>query len=336
MAKSTTLALVNGLMTEIDQAEIFDVSSAVGHAKVALRKLNDAIKEMYNKTDGRWYSLLTSRTFKSSFNAKITVVDYTALSTDTITITYNGTAVVLTEASEWTAATSNEVTATNIANAINAHASLDGITATALGNIVTARVTPSLNLDGITAVASSATTLTEMTVGTDGVDQITLTTDYAASYLMKDLTNNRIIISEWDKILDFDDPDEDSTGTPLIFSVRTDHLRLYPKPSSNIKIKEVYWKLPSVLSSNTDTYDLPEFCEAALVKIAEGELHYYLDKTQKGDRARDRAKILMEDAISTNDSILDRMLIMDSEGGSTSGRLIPPSLGSNFANPHGY
>lgn len=337
MSKRTALQLVNDLLGEIYQTEITDISISTGHAKVALRKLNNAILEIYNKALGRWYTQLKTRQYKASFNSKIIVVDFSSLSGDIITITYNGTAVVLTEGVEFTAVTSNEVTAFAIATAINVHASLDGIVATAQGDIVIARVTPVVNLAGITATSTDSAS-TVMTAVVEGNGEFTLPDDFVAIFVLKDITNNRIIHSEWDKIIDHDDPDEDTTGTPLIFSIRTDHLRIYPKPDSAILIKEAYWKIATRLAANTDLYTLPEFCEAAILKVAEAEMWYYIDKTTKGDRARGRAKILIEDAVETNDQILSKILKLDASGEGFFGDLamIPPSLGSNFENPFGF
>jgi len=66
----------------------------------------------------------------------LTVLDFAQLDSDnaTVTVTINGTAVVLTEEVEWNAATSNDATATSLASAINA---LTGATATAATNVVT-------------------------------------------------------------------------------------------------------------------------------------------------------------------------------------------------------
>lgn len=62
--------------------------------------------------------------------ATVTITDYTQLGTDVITV--NGTA--LTEGTDWNAATSNDVTATNLAAAIDA---LSGYSASASGAVVT-------------------------------------------------------------------------------------------------------------------------------------------------------------------------------------------------------
>ncbi len=336
MAKKTTQELVNEIMRRIQQADTSNVATATGHARVALGYLNDAIIEIYNKANGRWYSLLQTRRYKTSNNALITLVDFSLIALDTITITFNGTAVVLTEGTDFSAVTSNETTASNIATAITAASGLGAVVGTSEGVEATARA-PVANLDGITAVDTSAPT-TGLTIALDDNGEYALASDFGAFFVVKDITNNRIIPSEWDKIIDLDDPDEDSSGTILIYSVRKDHVRMYPKPDSVVVIKEAYWQLVTRLTANSTLYDLPEFCETAILKVAEAETWYYLDKNSKGDRARGRAKILIEDAMETNDSILDRILMLEADFTTRSGRLamIPPSLGSNFSHPHGF
>ena len=326
-------------MRRIYQADVADVATATGHGQVALGYLNDAVIEIFNKVNGRWYNLLKTRTYKTSFNAFITVIDGSTLagSGSTITITLNGTATVLTEGIDWTGVASEETTATNIAAAVNASVPLADLTAVADGVDVTATVTTPVNLAGITAVATSAAS-TVMTAITQANGAYTLATDFGAFFIIKDIGNNRIIVSEWDKVIDFDDPDEDSIGTTLIYSVRTDHVRYYPKPDTAGIFKEAYWKLVTRLTANSSLYDLPEFCETAILKVAEGEMWYYLDKNSKGDRARGRAKILMEDAVETNNSILDRILMLEADFYSRPAQfpLIPPFLGSNFSHPYGF
>ena len=63
--------------------------------------------------------------------ARIVVLDYTNLSGETITVKVNGIITVLTEGVEFSAVTSNTVTATNIATAFDAVTGLAGVSATA-------------------------------------------------------------------------------------------------------------------------------------------------------------------------------------------------------------
>lgn len=86
---------------------------------------------------------------------KYTVVDYTLLAGDTATITVDGTATVRTEGVNWTAATSNNATATSLASAIDA---LAGVTAVAVAADVF--VTPDDSTHGLTIASGDGTNLT--------------------------------------------------------------------------------------------------------------------------------------------------------------------------------
>lgn len=87
-------------------------------------------------------------------SATITVVDYTALALAVITL--DGTAK--TEGSDWTAATSNDATATSLATALDAIAGFD---ASAVGNVVTVYwTTPGTAGNAKTLATSDAVNLT--------------------------------------------------------------------------------------------------------------------------------------------------------------------------------
>lgn len=327
-------------MRRIHQVDVADVASATGHGRVALGYLNDAIIEIYNKNNGRWYSLLATNQFDTQFEVIVTVEDNDGLDLLVrLRIVYQGVTRDYISADSWPIGATAAESASNLATVINNDNVLTTLVATVVDNVITVR--PPLGLLG--GITSTLTTVNfdgdiPLTSALAGRGDYILPSNFGSAFVIKDLSNNRIIPSEWDKIIDFDDPDEDSIGTILIYSIRTDHYRFYPKPSAIVTIKEAYWKLVSRLDSNSDLYDLPEFCETAILKVAEAETWYYLDKNSKGDRARGRAKILIEDAVETNDSILDRIITLDSDFSSAriSLPLIPPFLGSNFARPHGF
>jgi predicted RecA/RadA family phage recombinase len=86
------------------------------------------------------------------------VLDYVQLGSDNaeVTVTVNGVATVLVEGTDWTAATNNNTTATNLAAAINA---LAGVKAAAVADTVTV----------VPATGISAMNLTTGRVRLDGV-----------------------------------------------------------------------------------------------------------------------------------------------------------------------
>ena len=343
MAKYTALELTNKILERIFQSKISDISAATGQANIALSYINDAILEIYNKNKGRWHSMLTNRKYVTPFDVIITVLDYSQLSGETISITYFGATVTLTEGVDFTAVTDNATTASNISAALIADATLSAnsrSTSIVSNNVATLYAQLASFTSGLASITGASTSVTDtdvLTVTTRGAQRIFTPSNFGSMYVMKDITTNQIIFSEYAKALDYYDPNEDEDGTPVIFSLRNDHLILYPRPSSNITIKEYYWKLPTKLASNSDLYDLPEFCENAILKVAESEMFYYLDKSAKGDRSRGRAKLLIEEAIDTNDNMLDKIISLDASFFGTTGLpMTPPSLGSNYSRPHGF
>jgi hypothetical protein len=86
-------------------------------------------------------------------DAVITVVDFTGLSGETITISLNTTSTVITEGVDYSAITSNTVTATNIANAFN---SVSGVSASSSGNVVTLIADDDYDIDDLDDNSSSS------------------------------------------------------------------------------------------------------------------------------------------------------------------------------------
>ena len=103
-------------------AELYrDIGTEIGdegNARVPtwklLRWINKAIRDIVRKT----YCL--SATLEVTGSQEVEIVGYSALSGETVTVTVDGTASVLTEGVGWTAATSNAATATSLATAVNA------------------------------------------------------------------------------------------------------------------------------------------------------------------------------------------------------------------------
>lgn len=90
-------------------------------------------------------------------SATITIVDYTGLSGDTVTINVNGTVTVLTEGVDWTAATSNNATAASLETAIEA---ITGLDATVVNNVITIETQDGFSIRDITLSNSTDMTRT--------------------------------------------------------------------------------------------------------------------------------------------------------------------------------
>ena len=94
---------------------------------------------------------------------QVTIDDYNNCGTDTVTVTIDGTANVLTEGSEWTAASDNDTTATSLASAIDA---LTGVSASATAAVV--YIVPDEDDTFAVDLDEGDATCTTLTEGTDG------------------------------------------------------------------------------------------------------------------------------------------------------------------------
>lgn len=81
-----------------------------------------------------------------AFAAVVTIVDYTALSGDTVTLGVNGSDTTKTEGATWTAATSNDATATSLASDLNGIA---GVSAVAVSAVVTVTIENGNNISNL-------------------------------------------------------------------------------------------------------------------------------------------------------------------------------------------
>jgi hypothetical protein len=115
-------------------------------------------------------AILGTWVFDSSTHAKqgvITVIDYSALALATITIEgTNLTNTVLIEEADWTAETSNDVTAANIQAAVDA---VEGVSASVSGSVVTIIADNSTTQADITTLSTDAAA-GEMTASAQSID----------------------------------------------------------------------------------------------------------------------------------------------------------------------
>jgi len=91
----------------------------------------------------------------------ITIVDYTLLSGDTVTVTINGVPTVLTEGSEWTASVSNTSTSISLAAAI------DGLTGVTVP--VPAGAAMVLDADDTNQITLTGSDLVNLTISDTGI-----------------------------------------------------------------------------------------------------------------------------------------------------------------------
>jgi hypothetical protein len=136
-----------------------------------------------------------------------TVVDYTALAGDTVTVAGH----VLTNGAEWTAAVSNPATATSLASAINA---LSEVSAVAVGAVVNITATPSgRSGNAVTLATSDATNLPKsgvtLTGGSDYVKIATTDTVNSSLYIGAGTANSLLGFTSGSFV---ETPDAPATG----------------------------------------------------------------------------------------------------------------------------
>ena len=142
-----------------------------------------------------------------------------------------------------------------------------------------------------------------------------LASDWGRTILMADTTNNTIMTEEGMRGFDEDDPDADYTGQPRWFAILGAEYRLYPTPAGAYTIRERYWKVPTTLSSDSDTSDLPIEVENCIIHWTLIETLEYLRKYEDADRKRkalfgsilEKIPGLLPRAISSNQKVIDRM-----------------------------
>jgi hypothetical protein len=300
MAKTNFLNLTNRVLRYINQSEVSTVVGSTGHSAIVKDKLNEALNSVYTKTN--WYSLYTERRFQTSQNITIVVMDYTSTG-DTITITRNGTATVLTEGVDWSNATSNDVSATALAAGI----------VTAFGTTVVETEVVNENIIvrnraendvGFTAVATSDTAV--YTVGLANNSLYDMASDFGRSIALLDATSDTSIVEVSPRAISHADPNSSESGNPTAFAAFGNQYRLYPNPSSTLLMYDRYFKIPATLTVDADTIDLPLETESLIVKLTESELAFYNNNSIKGSTLLSHYKLMLEDAIEMNEYILSK------------------------------
>lgn len=155
--------------------------------------------------------------------------------------------------------------------------------------------------------------------------------DFGRGIDLIDTSNNRILQEEYIRTVDQFDPDADSTGTPLRFSLQGSNYRFYPIPSDAFTIRERYWKEPAALSVNADEYDLPKECENAIIQYSLAGIKIDLKAFPESLAYRADFEKTLKKAKSMNNNKINKMDVLG--GGIVGDGILPPSQPSNFGIP---
>ena len=305
MAKQTYLQLVNRVLKRITQSELTSgVSSATGQAKIISELINEAQVELWTETTN-WHTLYTQRIFNT---ATYTAATLTFNDANPDTITDSGSGMGNFEDGQ-----------TII---VSGSASNDGVYVI---NTAAAGTLTLQSSDSLTAEAAGETvTISAVTYP--------LASDHGRTIGLIDLDNDRLLIEDVGRAFDESDPDMDHTNNPFYFSIQGTNYRMFYIPNTAVKILDRYWKIPAALSGDSDTSDLPEFCENFLIHWAWMSICDYMNKFDVADRIRlkiygKKDGILEKIRIANNKVInkIDRF-----QGGKEFVGLQPPSFPSRY------
>ncbi len=288
MAKLTYLQLVNRVLKRITQSEVATVTGITGHGKIIAELINEAQTELWTETTN-WYSLFKMRTFSTATYTASTIA-FNNANPDTITDTANG--LGLFQAGQTIVVSGS--TSNNGVYVVN----------TAVAGTLTLQTADSLTAE----IAGDSVTIYAVTYP--------VASDWGRTHHLVDMTNDRVLVEDMTRAFSEVDPNMDSTNNPTHFSLQGDFYRLFYVPNGAYKILDRYWKLPTALSTDTDTSDLPLFCENFLIYYALMKINDYLNKFDAAERLRvelygdpfKKKAGILEKAMTANKKILDRML----------------------------
>lgn len=259
MAKSTYLQLVNKVLKRISKDELTSgVSSSTGHAKIISELINEAQVELWTETTN-WHTLYTQRVFN--------------------TVTYTATTIAFNDANPDTITDSGSGMGSFEAGqtiTVSGSTSNDGtyVISTAAAGTLTLQTADSLTAE----VAGDSVTIAAVTYP--------LASDHGRTIDLVDLDNDKILVEDVGRSFDAYDPDMDHTNDPYFFSIQGTNYRMFYIPSGAVKILDRYWKVPTALSADADTTDLPEFCENFIIHWAWMSICDYMNKFDVADRIR--------------------------------------------------
>lgn len=282
MAKASYLELVNRILRRISQTEITDISTANGHAEIIGNLYNEAQNELFTETN--WYSLYTMRTFQT--------VTYTA---STISFSDSDPDTIDDSASGFGSFEANmEVL-------VSGSGSNDGVYKidTAAAGSLTLQSADSLTAES----AGESITITAISYP--------FASDHGRTIDMIDVTNSNILFEDNSRIFDLYDPDSDNTGNPTHFSVQGDTFRLHPIVAGTYTIRERYWKIPTALSVNSDTSDLPIEAENLMIQWVHMKTLEYLNKFELADRTRIEFERMLKRSKIAQQKKIDKMRIIN-------------------------
>ena len=160
------------------------------------------------------------------------------------------------------------------------------------------------------------TTDTFVTVAS--TDEYTLPSDHGRTLVMINETQDWIMIPDFIPVIDKANPNRSQKSSPTHFTIQGSNYRLYPTPSAVETIRRRYYAIPTALSANANTSDLPLEVEPALIEWVFFQTYEYLKQYDRADRSRISYEKYLKKARIANDRIITRMDRFSPDTGYTS------------------
>lgn len=285
MAKLTYLQLTNRVLKRITQPEVSTLTGIAGQGKIITELINEAQSELWTETTN-WYSLFTTRTFRTFTKAASTI----SFSSAGKTISDSGSGFGSFQ--------------TGMTIKVSGSTSNDGLY----------MLHPTTAPTSTTLTLQSADTLTTEAAGAS-VTLYMLTfpvaSDFGRAFHLVDLTNDRVLTEDMTRAFSEDDPQMTNYNEPTHFSIQGDFYRFHQIPAGAYTIIDRYWKVPTALSVDADTYTLPLFCENFLIHWPLMRVLEYMNKFDAADRVRTQIygkNGMLQKAMAANSKIIDKLI----------------------------
>jgi hypothetical protein len=153
-------------------------------------------------------------------------------------------------------------------------------------------------------------------------------TDLGHTISIVNTTSNWLITEDLTRNFESTDPDGDTTGSPTHFVIEGADYRFYPIPAGIETLTVKYYSRPVAMSVNASTTDLPQSCEGPMIQWVLGEMYRYLSKFELAAGADAKYLAYMDNAISSNNRVIDRMFRF--QGNIRADSIAPPVFSSEY------
>lgn len=285
MAKDTLLEITNDILTMIGASKVETTVGAGGIVEVVVTRINRAIKRIATKPDVNWYTLASTRLFKTKGIGPSETLSLLPGEPDTIIDSARSFTGFLNTGAEF--------------SVLGSEGNIYRYTLDPIAPITSGTLTfTSNNIMKLDNFASSTITLVQVSYP--------IASDFMNSLDIIDADNFRILKPKFSKSLDIERRGGTVSGTPDSYTVYGKFYRLSQIPDIGIIYIDRYFRYPVKMTLDADESDLPEFCDTAIYYLALSEMFWYKKNLELGSAEYNKYLKELSDAIEANDKIMDQ------------------------------